>query len=237
MADFIYHPDIILNFQELRAGIILGENLENGTSGELLQQLYIEQQQATLIEIGEKPISEIKEITAWRSAFRKFGVNPTKYRCAPEALLRRLTKKGDIPIINKIVDCCNLVSIKYKIAVAAFDTKALSGAVTVQFSNGDERYTPLGENAVQAPEIGEVIFADESGLVIARRWCWRQSNDSAANADTRRAIFTVEGQHVDCKEDVENATGDLLKMLNEFVGGEYNYSFLGPEIHKFSHRT
>jgi DNA/RNA-binding domain of Phe-tRNA-synthetase-like protein len=235
MTEFIYHPDILRTFPELRAGIIFAENLENNKSGEMLQQVYTKQQQATLHEIGENPISEIEAITAWRSAFRKFGVNPTKYRCAPEALLRRLTKKGDIPFVNKIVDCCNLVSIKYKIAAAAFDTKAITGALTVRFSNGDERYTPLGESAVQTPERGEVIFADETGLVTARRWCWRQSNDSAVSIGTRQTIITVEGQHLDCEDDVKIAAGDLLKILTEYVGGKYFFEMLGPEEPRFSY--
>ena len=35
---------------------------------------------------------------------RGFGVDPTQHRTAAEALLRRLTKKGDIPSINMIKD-------------------------------------------------------------------------------------------------------------------------------------
>ena len=55
-------------------------------------------------------------------------------RPSPEealALLRRLTKKGDIPSINAVVDICNLVSIRYALPVAAFDLAAITGGVTV----------------------------------------------------------------------------------------------------------
>ncbi len=234
MTTFIYDSEIIRSFPDLRAGIIISANLDNRISSKALNQEYTTEQQAVIAEIGDNPISEIGAISAWRAAFRKFGVNPTKYRCAPEALLRRLSKKGDIPSINKIVDCCNLVSIRYKIAVAGFDVKALTGAVTVRFSNGTERYTPLGENVPQAPEKGEVIFADESDLVIARRWCWRQSDDSAVSEVARRAIFSVEGQHAGCMEDVKNASGDLLNLLKEHVGGEFNFALLGSDIQKFT---
>jgi len=234
MTTFNYHSEIIRSFPDLRAGIIISGNLDNRLSSEALNQEYITEQQAVIAEIGDNPISEIGAIAAWRAAFRKFGVNPTRYRCAPEALLRRLLKKGDIPSINRIVDCCNLVSIRYKIAVAAFDVKALTGAVTVRFSNGTERYTPLGENVTQAPEKGEVIFTDERDLVIARRWCWRQSDDSAVNEDTRLAFFSVEGQHADCLDDVKSATGDLQNLLKEYVGAEFNSALLGPDNQKFS---
>ena len=235
MTNFIYHPEILSSFPNLRAGIILAEKLSNDLSVDQLLRKYSDQQDTTIAEISDKPISELEAIAAWRNAFRKFGVNPTKYRCAPEALLRRLTKKGDIPSINSIVDCCNLVSIRYKIAVAAFDTKTLTGAVTVRFSNGTERYTPLGESITQSPERGEVVFVDEKDLVIARRWCWRQSDDSAVNENTSQAIITVEGHHKGAQQDVTKATDDLLNLLKVFAGGEFNFSFLGPDTKKYSY--
>ena len=46
-------------------------------------------------------------------AIRGFGVDPTQYRSAAEALLRRLSKSGEIPSINALVDLGNLVSIRY----------------------------------------------------------------------------------------------------------------------------
>jgi DNA/RNA-binding domain of Phe-tRNA-synthetase-like protein len=45
--------------------------------------------------------------------FTRFGAKPTQYRCAAEALLRRLAKHGDISPINTLVDIGNLVSIRY----------------------------------------------------------------------------------------------------------------------------
>jgi DNA/RNA-binding domain of Phe-tRNA-synthetase-like protein len=62
-----------------------------------LEAAYRAEQQAVIARIGSRPLSEIESLAAWRSAFRAFGVEPTQYRSAAEALLRRLTKKGDIP--------------------------------------------------------------------------------------------------------------------------------------------
>ncbi len=113
-----------------------------------------------LYQIGAQPLSEIPSLAAWRAAFRLFGVDPTKYRSAAEALLRRLTKKGDIPSISALVDLCNLVSIRYALPVAAFDARALSGALTVRFAAGDEAFTAHDSPEPEHPEPGEVIFAD-----------------------------------------------------------------------------
>jgi DNA/RNA-binding domain of Phe-tRNA-synthetase-like protein len=221
MTSFQYHDDILERYPQLVGGVILAGGMQNGPTPEALKQAYFAEQQATLERIGDTPLSELESLAAWRSAFRAFGVNPTKYRSAPEALLRRLTKKGDIPSINTIVDIVNLVSIRYQIPVAAFDVRALTGGVTVHFASGTERFTPLFEKQVELPDPDEVVFTDESELVIARRWCWRQSDESATKEDTSRAIFTLETQHPGGRRDIQSGLDDLLGLLGEYVGGEY----------------
>jgi DNA/RNA-binding domain of Phe-tRNA-synthetase-like protein len=221
MIPFKYRPEVLERFPHLAGGAMLGLNLINRPSPERLQQTYQAEQQRVIEKIGATPLSELETLAGWRSAFRIFGVDPTQYRSAAEALLRRLTKKGDIPSINAIVDCCNLVSIRYALPVAAFDLRQVSGAVTVQFASGEERFTPLGEAAPEHPEPGEVIFMDEAGLVVARRWCWRQSAESAAQESTQAALFTIEAQHPAGKALVEQALDDLQALLAQTVGGEY----------------
>lgn len=224
---FQYHPDVLDRYPNLRAGVILVNGLHNATTPGSLRQIY-SQEQCTVIErIGQSPLSEMPSLAAWRAAFRLFGVDPTQYRSAVEALLRRLTKKGDIPCINTLVDLCNLVSIRYALPIAAFDLRALQLPVTVRFASGSERYTPLGEALLEYPQPGEVIFADQIGLVIARRWCHRQSEQSAAQLDTTQALLTVEAHHTEAEKDIQMAVDDLLSLLSEFVGGKAKVLRLG----------
>lgn len=217
---FQYHPAVLERYPNLRAGVILVSGLQNRATPEILEQTYLQEQRSVIERIGQTPLSEIPSLAAWRAAFRLFGVDPTQYRSAAEALLRRLTKKGDIPCINALVDLCNLVSIRYALPVAAFDLRALELPVTVQFAQGSERYTPLGEAMLEHPPAGEVVFADETGLVIARRWCHRQSEESAAQMDTTTALLTVEAQHAGADDDIRRAVEDLVRLVGEFVGGE-----------------
>ncbi len=64
-----------------------------------------------------------------------------------------------------------------------------------------------------------MIFVDDAGLVSARRWCWRQSAESAARADTTEILVTVEGLHEDAAEDVAAAVRDLRELLDRSAGG------------------
>lgn len=226
MITFRYHPAIAERFPDVVGGVILARGMTNRPTPESLQAAYLAEQQTVLHKIGETPLSQIPSLAAWRGAFRKFGLDPTQYRSAAEALLRRLTKKGDIPSINTLVDIGNLVSIRYALPVAVFDTRALQGAVTVHFADGSERYTTLGESEEDHPEPGEVVFSDETKLVIARRWCWRQSEQSAAQIDTTQAIITVEAHHAQGRTDVQAALNDLLELLRKYAGGEFISSVL-----------
>src|SRR5260370_6264372 len=226
MAIFQYHSDILTCYPTVVGGVILAKGMTNGQATKDLQVAFIAEQQATLQRIGATPLSQIPSLAAWRTVFRSFGVDPTQYRSAAEALLRRLTKKGDIPSINLLVDLGNLVSIRYALPVAVFDTSSLNGAVTVHFADGSERYTTLGQVELEHPEAGEVVFSDDTKLVIARRWCWRQSDQSAAQQETTQAIITVEAHHAQGKEDIDAALDNLLTLLRTYVGGNFIYSRL-----------
>src|SRR5579883_2255642 len=221
MSTFQYAPDIQADFPHIVGGVILAEGLSNGPTPESLLQAYQHEQETVKQRIGATPLSQIPSLAAWRNAFRAFGVEPTQYRSAAEALLRRLTKKGDIPSINLLVDIGNLVSIRYAIPVAVFDTHNLQGAITVHRADGSERYTSLGDTEEDHPQPGEVVFTDESGLVVARRWCWRQSEQGAAQSDTTSAIITMEGHHSTARQDIEAALNDTLELLRKYAGGSF----------------
>jgi DNA/RNA-binding domain of Phe-tRNA-synthetase-like protein len=226
MGKFRYSGDLLTRYPDVVGGVILAQDMTNGPTPESLLTTYHAEQEAVKKRIGTTPLSQIEALAAWRAAFRKFGVDPTQVRSSAEALLRRLTKKGDIPSINLLVDIGNLVSIRYALPVAVFDTRALQGPVTVHFADGSERYTTLGQSEVEHPEVGEVVFSDETGLVIARRWCWRQSEQSAAQADTTSAIITVEAHHADSHRDITAALMDLRQLLQKYAGGTFEASIL-----------
>jgi DNA/RNA-binding domain of Phe-tRNA-synthetase-like protein len=229
MHIFQYHPDILRRFPQVVGGAILARDVTNGPSPASLQALYQEEQRRSLQRIGETPLSQLESLAAWRRAFRDFGVDPTQYRSASEALLRRLTKKGSIPSINLLVDIGNLVSIRYALPVAVFERRALQGTVTVHFADGSERYSELGESEEDHPKPGEVVFSDETRLVIARRWCWRQSEPSAASAQTRECLITIEAHHATGRRDIEAALHDLLALLKEHAGGTFTSAVLDTQ--------
>ena len=111
----------------------------------------------------------------------------------------------------------------------------MAGGTTVRFATGDERFTDLGATKAVTPEPGEVVFVDEAGLVSARRWCWRQSNQSAAGPTTTEALVTIEGQHDGADADVTSACTDLVTLLGSLQPeAALEPTLLGPEQPAFS---
>jgi DNA/RNA-binding domain of Phe-tRNA-synthetase-like protein len=156
--------------------------------------------------------SDLPEIKAWRQTFAKMGLKPTQYRCASEALLRRLRKEGDLPRIHPLIDLCNAVSVAYAIPVGVFDLDHVEGHLEVRHATGEEDYLTFA-GTTEHPEPGEVIFADAAGRAHARRWTNRQSGRSAVRPETSRVLIVAEALHDSAAEDVPA----LMKTLSEAV--------------------
>jgi DNA/RNA-binding domain of Phe-tRNA-synthetase-like protein len=210
---FAYADEVIARFPTIRAAVIHATGLSNGPSPPALLEEYSAAQEAASHRLEATAVADHPSIRAWRRAFSQFGAKPTQYRSAPEALLRRLDKHGDIPSINTLVDVGNLVSIRYAMPIAVFDRAHLAGSITVRFAVGDEVFSDLGSSSAVFPEPGEVIFVDEEDVVCARRWCWRQSAESATGPSTAEALVVIEGLHDTADPDIREALSDLIKLL------------------------
>lgn len=217
MSRFAYDHEIIERFPHIVGGVIHAVGVRNDPATAGLTAAYRAEQVAVRERIGDTPLSELPTLAAWRGVLRGFGVNPTKYRSAAEALLRRLTKQGDLPSIGTLVDLANLVSIRYALPVAVFDQRDVIGGTTVRLAHGGESWLDLGSSTTEHPEPGEVIFVDDDEQVSARRWCWRQSRASAARDDTTEILVTVEGHHQAAADDIDRALRDLQALLGSFA--------------------
>ncbi|MEU0466755.1 phenylalanine--tRNA ligase beta subunit-related protein [Amycolatopsis sp. NPDC006131] len=173
------------------------------------------------------PESALPEIQAWRQAFARMGLKPTRYRCAAESLLRRFRKDGSLPSIHPMIDLGNAVSLAFAIPVAVFDADALDGLLEVRYATGTEEYAAFS-GATEHPAPGEIVFADEHGRAHARRWTHRQSARSAVTPATRSVLIVAEALHTTAAADVPR----LLDALSaELPGSEA--TVLSPDAPEF----
>jgi DNA/RNA-binding domain of Phe-tRNA-synthetase-like protein len=170
--------------------------------------------------LAAAPEGDWPEIQAWRRVFSRMGLKPTQYRCAAEALLRRLRKDGALPPLHPAIDLCNALSAAQATPIAVFDTAHVSGSLEVRPAAGGERYLSFG-GEVEPADAGEVIFADEAGEAHARRWCHRQSVRSAVRPQTQAVLIVAEAHHASARDDLQRlllTLADELSVLGWSVG-------------------
>jgi DNA/RNA-binding domain of Phe-tRNA-synthetase-like protein len=146
------------------------------------------------------------------------GLKPTQYRCAAEALLRRLRKEGALPRIHPLIDLCNAISTAFAIPVAALDVTRISTGLDVRHAHGDEVYHSLTGQA-EHPDPGEIVFADATGHAHARRWTNRQSGLSAVRDGTATVLIVAEAVHASAPADVPRLVDTLAAELSGAFGG------------------
>ncbi|MFB0535765.1 MAG: B3/4 domain-containing protein, partial [Anaerolineae bacterium] len=113
--------DVYSVYPELYTGIAVLSGVSNSASSPEVTALLAGAEAHLRAEWGGRPASEHPHVAAWRAAYSTFGVKPSKYRSAVEALTRRVLKGGELPRINKLVDLGNCLSVKYVLPMAAYD--------------------------------------------------------------------------------------------------------------------
>jgi DNA/RNA-binding domain of Phe-tRNA-synthetase-like protein len=207
--DFRHSDEIWRDFPQLVAGVAFATGISGDAAADDGVARFTAIAKSRLAGATE---SELPEIQAWRRAFATMGLKPTQYRCASEALLRRLRKEGALPRLHPLVDVCNAVSLAFAIPVAVFDVAAISGCLRVRYAAGDENYLTFSGEA-EHPTPGEVIFADQAAQVHARRWTNRQSGLSAVRAPTHTALIVAEAMHDSAPSDVSELIAAVVAEL------------------------
>ncbi len=206
---FSHSSDLWCAFPELVAGVVRADGIDDRAE---VADAVARHTALALARLEGRTESDLQAIQAWRRAFQRMGLKPTQYRCASEALLRRLRKEGALPRVHPLVDLCNAVSVAYAIPVAALDLAQVTGSLQVRHAAGSEDYLSFG-GAHETPEPGEVSFVDDAGSAHARRWTNRQSALSAIAPQTASVLIVAEALHDRATDDVRALVATLEREL------------------------
>lgn len=207
---YFYHAnEIWREFPQLVPGLLVVEGIYPQVEVEARLQPWFERARERL---SAGPESQLAEISAWRRAYSQMGLKPTQYRSAAEALLRRFRREDDLPRLHPLVDLGNAVSLAYALPVAIFDLEKVDGYLAVRRAKGTETYLDFN-GQTEIPPADEVIFADASDHVHARRWTFRQSRRSVVGPETSRVLIVSEGLHETAAEDVRALIDTLAEEI------------------------
>lgn len=89
-------------------------------------------------------LAEANAIVAVRAMFRRWGMDPSKYRPSSEALLRRVVQGKGLYSISNVVDLSNLGSIETGWPFGAYNRAAISGEIRLRLGAAGEKYEGIG---------------------------------------------------------------------------------------------
>ena len=156
-------------------------------------------------------LKEISGIAATRRIYRICGKDPSRYRPAAEALIRRILQGKTLYQIDTLVDLINLASMKYGYSLGGFDAdKFVGNTLGLGVGKEGEPYEGIGRGMINIQ--GLPVYRDGIGGV------------GTPTSDNERTKITIDTNH-------------LLVLINGYDGNEalvrQNAEFVQQLIKRF----
>lgn len=170
-------------------------------------------------ELTTESLKQMPGIEATRRIYRLCGKDPSRYRPASEALIRRMLKGKELYQIDTLVDLINLASIAYGYSIGGFDADKFQGdTLTLGIGREGEPYEGIGRGMINIH--GLPVYRDAAGGVGTPT-----SDNERTKIDVRTTHLVVLINGYDGNERcvAENAVfiQDLLRKYSESDGGSY----------------
>jgi DNA/RNA-binding domain of Phe-tRNA-synthetase-like protein len=212
-------------FPEASIGIVVASGVDNRRNAAATREELASAIAAARVAIGDEDLATHPAVAPWRDAYRRFGMKPSRYRSSIENLLRSLRGEGPRSI-NPLVDCYNAVSLRHFLPCGGEDLDTMRGDLRLTRAVGGESFVPLGANEEQPPEAGEVVYADDLGIVC-RAWNWREAERTKLTEETTRAILVIEALPPRSPEDLRAACDELAALVSRHLGGQCQVALCG----------
>ncbi|WP_315320703.1 phenylalanine--tRNA ligase beta subunit-related protein [Prevotella aurantiaca] len=162
-------------------------------------------------ELTTETLKDISSIAATRRIYRACGKDPSRYRPASEALIRRVLQGKALYQIDTLVDLINLASMAYGYSIGGFDAnKFVGNTLTLGIGKEGEPYEGIGRGMINIH--GLPVYRDEVGGV------------GTPTSDHERTKITIDTSH-------------LLVLINGYDGNEtsvrQNAEFIQKLLQKF----
>ncbi len=162
----------------------------------------------------------IPGIEATRRAYRAFGKDPSRYRPAAEALVRRTLKDKPLYQVNTLVDLINLASMAFGYSIGGFDADRFVGdTLTLGVGRAGEPYEGIGRGMINIE--GLPVYRDADGGVGTPT---SDHERTKILTTTTHLLVLINGYDGDEKNVVENAEyiQRLLRQYCQSDGGNYS---------------
>ncbi len=147
------------------------------------------------------------------------GVKRRKNIPASENLIRLLNKHGDVFFINQAVDIYNIIFMESKLALGAHDIDRVDGNVTLRFTDGTERFVPIGQSEPVSNNPHEYSYCDDANEVLCRLEI-RQVEKTKVDEKTTNAFYIIQGNEATDNEFLLATAQKILDETIKYCGGK-----------------
>jgi DNA/RNA-binding domain of Phe-tRNA-synthetase-like protein len=123
-----------------------------------------------------------------RRLYKRFGIDPTRYRPSAEQLARRIARGDPFPRVNALVDAVNLCQLATRLCYGLYDLDAVEPPVVARAGRAGESYEGIRKGAIS--------LEGKPALFDARGGFGNPTSDSdraKTTGATRRALAVVFG--------------------------------------------
>ena len=177
-------------------------------------------------ELGERyratltteSLKKMTSIAATRRVYKACGKDPSRYRPASEALIRRMLQGKELYQIDTLVDLINLASIAFGYSIGGFDaSKFVGDTLTLGVGREGEPYEGIGRGLINIA--GLPVYRDAEGGVGTPT---SDHERTKIQLSTTHLVVLINGYDGDRERVMQNARyiQDLLRRHAQSDGGQ-----------------
>ena len=175
-----------------------------------LEELYEEYSE---LDVHTDPILE-----GFNLLHDKTGVKRRKNIPASENLIKLLKKNHGMFFINQAVDIYNLISLESKLALGAHNIDRVEGDVTLRFTDGSERFVPIGQTDPIPVAPHEYCYCDDANEVLCRLEI-RQVEKTKVDEEAQNVFYIVQGNDATPYNLLYETAQRILDLTTKYCGG------------------
>lgn len=159
-------------------------------------------------------LKQLPGIAATRRVYRACGKDPSRYRPASEALIRRMLQGKELYQIDTLVDLVNLASIRFGYSIGGFDADCFVGdTLTLGVGKAGEPYEGIGRGTINIE--GLPVYRDAVGGVGTPTSDHERTKMTLA---TTHLVVLINGYDGD-EERVRANAEYILRLTEQYCGG------------------
>ena len=148
----------------------------------------------------------------------KTGVKRRKNIPASENLIRLLVKHQGMSYINLAVDIYNLISLESRLALGAHNMDKADGNVTLRFTDGTERFVPIGLGEPIPVRPHEYSYCDDANEVLCRLEI-RQVEKTKVDEAAKNVFYIVQGNEAVDDSLLKETAQKIIDTTAKYCGG------------------